>query len=275
MQCISPMSIQRPNGSGSRDRLTVPCGKCPSCLQNKRTGWAFRLSQELKEAKSAKFITLTYDEKNNSGSLSKIDVQLFLKRFRAVCKKVDQSYNLRYYLTGEYGSNTFRPHYHALIFNIPENDEIKLYEMINKSWQKGSSYIGQVTPASIMYVAKYLLKGSVTPDGCEEPFSLMSRKPGIGFQYVERMSDWHAEEQRTFVQSGSIKQSMPRYYKDKIFSKSDKEEISIKNQIKMDAEDNQRLYETFSKGIHPFETELLKKEDSMRKLEILTKKGKL
>ena len=146
-----------------------------------------------------------------------------------------------------------------LIFNIPVLSEIELYETINKAWKNGSSFIGDVTPASIMYVAKYLLKGSVTPDGCEEPFSLMSRRPGIGFQYVQRMADWHAEEQRTFVQSGSVKQTMPRYYKDKILSKSDKEEISIKNQVKMDEEDNQRLYETFAKGIHPFENELLKK----------------
>ena len=275
MQCISPMSVQRPNGRGSRDRITVPCGKCPSCLANKRASWAFRLKQELKDSKSAKFITLTYDDKHNTGSLSKIDVQLFLKRFRALCKKVDEGYQVRYYLTGEYGSNTFRPHYHMLVFNVPVYDEMKLYELINKSWKNGSSFIGDVTPASIMYVAKYLLKGSVTPDGCEEPFSLMSRRPGIGFQYVERMSDWHAEEQRTFVQSGSVKQTMPRYYKDKIFSKTDKEEISIKNQVKMDEEDNQRLYETFAKGIHPFENELLKKQDSIRKMEILTKKGKL
>ena len=275
MKCISVMSIQRPNGSGPRDRISVPCGKCPSCLANKRASWAFRLQQELKDSKSAKFVTLTYDEKNNTGSLSKNDVQLFLKRFRALCQKVDADYKVRYYLTGEYGSNTFRPHYHMLIFNIPVLSEIELYETINKAWKNGSSFIGDVTPASIMYVAKYLLKGSVTPDGCEEPFSLMSRRPGIGFQYVERMADWHAEEQRTFVQSGSVKQTMPRYYKDKIFSKSDKEEISIKNQVKMDEEDNQRLYETFAKGIHPFENELLKKQDSIRKMEILTKKGKL
>ena len=43
----------------------------------------------------------------------------------------------------------------------------------------------------------------------------------------------------------------------------------------MDEEDNQRLNETFAKGIHPFENELLKKQDSIRKMEILTKKGKL
>lgn len=272
MRCISVMSVPRPNGRGSTDRITVPCGKCPACLSNKRGSWAFRLQQELREAKTAKFITLTYDEKNNKGSLSKIDVQAFLKRFRQLCLKVDGLYQLRYYITGEYGSKTFRPHYHALLFNIPDVGQMKLYELINSSWKKGSSYIGDVCDASIMYVAKYLLKGSIIPEGCEEPFSLMSRKPGIGFNYVERMQDWHQDDQRFYaVKAGGEKVALPRYYKDKIFSKTDKEENFIKQQMEMNRIENEKIFNTFAKGENPFVNELLRKEDSERKLKNLRK----
>lgn len=284
------MSIPRPNGRGNTDRISIPCGKCPSCLQNKRASWGFRLSQELKNSETASFITLTYNDESNVGSLSKNDVTLFLKRLREASLKViekdhsiydpglkrKERVKLRYFLTGEYGSNTFRPHYHMILFNHPVLTEMELYELINKCWRNGSSHIGSVTEASIAYVAKYLLKGSVTPEGCEEPFSIMSRRPGIGFEYINRMQDWHQADQRFFVQKpDGVKQGIPRYYRDKIFSKTDKEEQSIKIQSEIDRIENEKLFNTFAKGENPFVNELLQKEDKTRKLKNVIKKGKL
>jgi hypothetical protein len=225
------------------------------------------------------------------GTLSKNDVKLFLKRLRQACIKMDIQDNpyaksglnkpkkskLRYFITGEYGSNTFRPHYHMLLFNHPLVSELDLYELINKTWKKGSSYIGKVTEASIAYVAKYLLKGSVTPVGCEAPFSLMSRKPGIGIEYVKRMYDWHQEdiERMYVVKPGGIKQALPRYYKDKIYSSNTKEKYAENQKLKMDEKFNDLLYDQLSKGENPFENELLRKQDLKRKLDIKIKKGKL
>lgn len=276
------MSIPRPNGRGNKDRINVPCGKCPACLQNKRTSWAFRLQQELKICESANFITLTYNEENNNGSLDKMEIQRFLKRLRNLCYKVDGYHyseldrlKLRYFLTGEYGSKTLRPHYHAIIFNLPIVSEMKLYEIIGKAWKKGSAYIGTVTPASIMYVAKYLLKGSVTPLDCEEPFSLMSRRPGIGYEYVNRMEDWHQADSRFYVMNNGFKQSMPRYYNNKIFSKSDREENTERMITVKDDLDKKRLSELLSKGINPAQQELIIKQDIERKIKNLSKKGEL
>lgn len=291
MQCISVMSIPRRNGRGNTDRVSVPCGKCPACLQNKRASWGFRLSQELKNSETASFITLTYADKKNTGSLSKIDVTLFLKRLRENCMKVvemDHSYyesglkrservKLRYFLTGEYGSNTNRPHYHMLLFNHPVLTEMELYELINRSWKNGFSYIGSVTEASIAYVAKYLLKGSVTPEGCEEPFSFMSKRPGIGVEYIERMQDWHHQdvERMYVVKPGGVKQGLPRYYKEKIYSENTKIKYAESQKLKMDQEDNERLYSDFAKGLDPFELELLRKNDLKRKLDVIIKKSKI
>ena len=59
------------------------------------------------------FVTLTYDEKHlpKDGSLCLEHVQLFLKRLR-----FGSAFPLRYFLCGEYGEKTSRPHYHICLF---------------------------------------------------------------------------------------------------------------------------------------------------------------
>lgn len=100
------------------------------------------------------FVTLTYNEQcmpvfsNGIPTLWKQDVQAFLKRLR---KKTDKK--LRYYLTGEYGSKTLRPHYHMILFNFP----LDQVEDITDAWGLGNVHLGDVTPASIHYTTKYVI----------------------------------------------------------------------------------------------------------------------
>jgi len=42
----------------------IPCGGCLNCLENRRAVWTFRIIQELDVAETARFVTLTYDEKH-------------------------------------------------------------------------------------------------------------------------------------------------------------------------------------------------------------------
>ena len=108
--CYSPMSIPRPNGRGSTDRITVPCNKCVACTSRLRQAWAFRLAQEAKTAETAFFITLTYAPEhlpvNEDGLpfVSKRDCQLFLKRLRRSLP----NRKIRYYLVSEYGTERRR-----------------------------------------------------------------------------------------------------------------------------------------------------------------------
>lgn len=62
----------------------VRCGKCPSCVLEKASDWACRLSHELVTSSSAAFVTLTYDKEHlpEDGSLVKKDVSDFMKRLR-------------------------------------------------------------------------------------------------------------------------------------------------------------------------------------------------
>lgn len=228
MLCISPLSIPRPNGSGQRDRITVPCGKCLPCLSNKRQDWVLRLKQELKVSKSAKFVTLTYEDKftpvNEDGilTLRKSDVQLYLKRLR----KVLPGEKIRYFVCGEYGPQTCRPHYHGLFFNMPV-DRVDLFDL---KWKKGFVKIGSVTDQSIQYVTKYVLTKSEFPENCEKPFLLMSTRKGIGCSYVvDSNINFHKDLLlNSMIELGGVHKRLPRYYRDKIFNDVEKERINEK-----------------------------------------------
>lgn len=112
--------------------LKIPCGKCQGCLIDKSRDWANRLLLEMQYHRSAYFVTLTYDEDHvprsyypdpetgeaqPSLTLSKRDFQLFMKRLRKRHVSL-----IRFFACGEYGPQTFRPHYHAIIFGLELSD---------------------------------------------------------------------------------------------------------------------------------------------------------
>lgn len=204
-----------------KEVLPVPCGKCAACMNRKRNEWSFRLEVELKHCTSAYFVTLTYEDDkvplNSLGlpSVYKRDCQLFLKRLR----KMLQDCKIRYYMVSEYGSKTFRPHYHAIMYNLPADKKLA-HDSILNSWSKGHVKVGSVTPQSIAYVTKYVITKEDLPDGLDPVFALMSRKPGLGYQYVDSHKDWHStpsQERMYAVKSGGVKVSLPRYYRKKLF----------------------------------------------------------
>lgn len=213
MQCFSPIYLPE-------TRLTVPCGRCAACLKRKQSAWSLRLNYEQKEHKYSYFITLTYsDECLPVNGVNKTDIQLFMKRLR---KKI----KCRYFLTSEYGSKTHRAHYHLILFT----DNSVSQEIIVNAWQNGNVQIGSVTPASINYVTKYALKKSFVPKGQNSCFSLQSRKPGIGYNYIKRMKSWHEEDlyRNYSVMPGGHKIALPRYLREKIYTKEEMEHQSAK-----------------------------------------------
>ena len=253
MICLSPESIKRPGGNDVRDRITVPCGKCANCLSNQRSDWTFRLNQELKNSSSAYFVTLTYSEENvpyigETSTLRKKDLQDFIKRLRRYHdmevekyqKLVNASYielnppQIRYYAIGEYGPETLRPHYHGLFFNVsPE-----VIQHIEKIWKLGFIKVGDVNTASIHYCTKYVINRKTECPGVEEQFSIMSRRPGIGYSYINNKSlRYHRQEQgqkfEVTTEDGRI-QRMPRYYKQFIFTKKELQGNAKKIETEMD-----------------------------------------
>lgn len=235
MICISPITIKDPRKKGSF--ISVPCGKCGACKHNRRTEWSFRLKEELMATGNAIFLTMTYAKAplTEAGipTLNKSDTQRFMKRLRKANGKLWKK-KIRYYMVGEYGTITQRPHYHAIVYNIHKD----LLPMIDQIWQHGHTVAAPVNEATIHYVTKYHVNYDRSVDekiGRAPEFATMSRNPGIGIGYVERAGSWNHDHGNVYVMNNGFAQRMPRYYKEKIFSEIEREAL---------AEEQQRALET-------------------------------
>lgn len=218
MQCLTPRYI-------AKQDMVVPCGSCSFCAATRRSDWATRLHYESLLHLDKKFITLTYANPHlhwdhGYPQLHKADVQKYLKRLRKTGAKV------RYYAVGEYGSRTQRPHYHLLVFGSVSD------MVLRESWPLGQVHIGTVTQASVNYCLGYMVnKPSMHLHRRVPCFSLMSRKPGLGANYLQpSMLEWHKSGRKNYTVVDGVKRHLPRYYKTKIFSKIDLVRIAVRDQ---------------------------------------------
>ena len=187
--------------------IPVPCGKCASCKCDYSRDWANRMILELQDHDEAMFLTLTYNDANLPYSdkgfptLVKRDVQLFFKRLR----KFLGDKKIRYYLAGEYGSKTHRPHYHAIIYGIGLSTFSDIVSRgtnnlgqpfftsptLEKIWGNGFVLFSSVTWRTCNYVARYVLKKQAEKEDCNgvclPPFNESSRKPGIGLARADEL----------------------------------------------------------------------------------------
>lgn len=227
MQCATPYQLKEPDSKGQAQ--IVPCGQCGACRHNRRVDWSFRLKEEMKNSETCYFLTLTYNNENlpqsdytNTGTLYKPDFQRFIKRLRKAQTKFTQQ-KIRYYGVGEYGTTTHRPHYHAIAFNI----NIHTLQLLPTLWKLGHIRADPINEARIHYITKYHVNfDKQARKGIKEPeFALMSRKPGIGHQYVERAKKWHNDNGNLYVVNNGYKQNLPRYLRNKIFTEDRLKEL--------------------------------------------------
>ena len=221
MNCINPKKLQP---KGHPETITVGCGKCLSCRIAKRKEWSTRLWHELSYHKDALFLTLTYSDDclPDNESLRLRDLQLYFKRLR----KVLGERRIKYFACGEYGNNTHRPHYHAIVYGLGLDRDDK--RIMRECWNycdwtvdsiKRKSF-GVVTPKSINYVAGYIhskLSGKMAIEqyentGREPVFRLISQ--GIGKQFALDNQE-QIRENMCITQFGS-KITIPRYYINKL-----------------------------------------------------------
>lgn len=229
MACDSPILVR------SRDRdVPVPCGRCPPCKKRRVDSWVFRLQQEEKVSATARFVTLTYDtahvpiSDNGFMTLRKSDFQDYMKRLRKLCPDS----RVRYFAVGEYGSNNKRPHFHAILFDVP-NDRMFFDAWALNGVNLGTIHVGQVTGDSIAYCMKYIDKPGGNPlfpgwrafvgrDDRVKEFSLMSKGLGKNFVTPAMKRYYKADISRVYcVKDGDYKIAMPRYYRDMIFDEDE------------------------------------------------------
>lgn len=219
--------------------IKVPCGKCPLCRDKKSREWECRAMCESQTSTSQPyFITLTYNDRCLPlNGVRKNSVQRFMKRLRVNCERyTGQKHNIRFFLCAEYGSKTQRPHYHALLWNMPIIQQNHILDLVEKSWsfavskkyydnvpndldayhmpiykfydeQKdvyrcryGYVYVSEITQGRVRYCMKYMRKQAETPKGKKDIFFLSSRRCGLGKQWL----DQHLDEYRANPQFTNI-----------------------------------------------------------------------
>ena len=129
--------------------------------------------------------------------LSKRDVQLFLKRFRKQFSKYGfkqtgsdtEQYKLRYYIVGEYGPHTERPHYHGFFFLDTLEQYTTAERLIHQTWKMCSKdCISIERVSSDVSVSHYISSYATTSNLLSRisqikqfrPFHLCSQNPIIG-----------------------------------------------------------------------------------------------
>lgn len=258
----------------------LPCGKCVECINRRISGWSFRLRKEGERSSSSFFITLTYDTKHvpitQKGymTLDRKDPTKWLKRLRKHIWKQGKQTKIKYYLCGEYGTETDRPHYHAIIFNVDLEDLIDInlariardnhetmldgkYQFECPTWGLGVITIGQTTEASIGYTLKYMCKDPKKPiprhqnDDRIPIFSNMSK--GLGDNYLNPQNiKWHKDDinNRYYIPIEDGKKiAMPRYYKQKMFTEWQRKKIAHHIKTTIDTEEAKKTSKDLKKDI--------------------------
>lgn len=208
MACYSPMNMLI-----KKKYQIIPCGKCIGCRLEKRRQWAVRATLEAKMHVENIFATLTYRDDaleiwNVHPTLVEEHLTKFWKRLRQELIRHPEKFTkdsedeLRYLASGEYGDESNRPHYHALIFGLDFKDkkidrqtgDNYLYhsDYLDSIWTHGYCTIGSVSYSSASYVAKYAMKNDShhkeiwNEIGVEPQFCRMSRRPALGLKWLEK-----------------------------------------------------------------------------------------
>lgn len=221
-------------------QVTAACGKCFECRQQKARAWLVRMQEEFRQNPNAIFVTLTINEewyvkiKENLESkeyntLSKYAIRHFLERIR---KKTGKS--VKHWFTNELGhNNTERLHFHGIIWG----DRRIMSELVKEKWLYGFVFIGQyVGDRTIRYITKYMTKeDQLHPDFQPKVFC----SAGIGRGYENTLSAQNnkfqgAETKETYRLPNGSKINLPVYYRNKLFTEEQREQLFLYKIIKGD-----------------------------------------
>lgn len=175
--------------------------------------WTLRCTHEHQKHQSAIWSTLTYETGELPWTLQKPHLSGFIKRLR---KALAPNRGIRYYISGEYGEQRKRPHYHAILYGAAETDR----HLIEQKWGHGHAYTVPLTPDRIAYTTGYCEKKNryrhkslrcdpETGELWQPEFRLMSLRPGIGAHVKQWPESW-----RLYAIKDGHKMAVPRFYHD-------------------------------------------------------------
>lgn len=279
----------------------IPCRKCYGCREDSAKMWTDRLLIEYQNHEQSWFLTLTYDDQHlpysqavdkygvmyDDPTLRKKDLQDFFKRLRSyydskAFQSVHGKRHLMYYAAGEYGFETKRPHYHAIVFDLflddlqewKRRDGFIYYssKILEDIWSNGFVSVAKVNRETCAYTCRYVMKKAMGDEkevylskGLEPEFQLMSKRPAIARTfYDENVS---GKQDRFYVNKihyltgpdqEPISFNIPRYF-DLLTEKENSDIIlSVKEKRKKVGRAAQKLKELQSSK--PYEEILLAEE---------------
>lgn len=245
----------------SDSRINIPCRKCLGCNQATAREWSVRCFHEAQlhtqnwrdeetrvttKIPNSSVLTLTYNDAHlpKYGALRHDDIQRFLKRLR-------KNKSVRYFMCGEYGGKTARPHYHLIIYGESFPDRYteqtrdgqtnQMSHTLDKLWSQptcpgepstniGRATVDDFTFAGAGYVAGYIAKksnvyqsgplvdlvqistGEVTTVPMAPEYRKMSTAPGIGADWIVKRENLSFVYDADCVRISAFRFNPPRYY---------------------------------------------------------------
>lgn len=269
-----PLKIENPRGFfdvyNFVKEYSVPCGKCVGCQKDRAKVWSMRLMAEYKTSINAYFITLTYDEEHlpKNNQVNKKELQKFFKSLKDFYRYNFNYFGIRYFAVGEYGSNSWRPHYHFIVYNIPlDSTDFELFNIkvpkndflfrlrereqsssgvlfeslfLRKLWNKGINRIGRVSIESCSYVARYCNKKINRDIDIKKALESINFQPEFMICSKNLGKNWYLQNTENLL-NNNLKMTfqgkivgVPRYFKEYCLTNEEKErakKIVDKNSI--------------------------------------------
>lgn len=206
--------------------VSIPCGKCWACLKTKSLDVTVRAVAESRMHDFSSFITLTVDDEHLPSvfphGLDHRPWQLFAKRLR---KSIG---SFSFLMCGEYGSQTLRPHYHAILFGPKFVDDYVRDDysycpsrLLQSAWPYGNVVVSDANDNRMAYVSGYTLKDFqlgrdkefFSSRGLGLPYVKWSRRPALGLRWFQNFSsDLIRDDGLSFLLNGKCFHFSGRYF---------------------------------------------------------------
>lgn len=256
MACDSPLTIKYkepiPDENGGFIwSFPADCGKCLKCLIKRKAQWSFRMVEEQRMSFSSYFVTLTYEDKylpwgDGKSSVNINDHKEFISKLKESEKpknlalrpgisaeelkrannNIKETGRLKYYGVSEYGDLKGRIHWHYILFNVRDIDNIINAWTVTLRDSEGNKYNGspkgkvqidECNVNTIDYVLKYMVKdhsGQEYETRSKER-SFMSKGLGIGYVNDEFIDYINRVDGNTVMNQRGREIPLPRYYRKK------------------------------------------------------------
>ena len=188
--------------------LQVGCKTCWQCRKRKIADYVGRSIAEARMSNKTYAVTLTYGDDNLEEHQLVHAVTLVYKDVQDFLKKLRKKYQVRYIVTGEYGSAKGRAHWHIILFFKNKFPDVQKNKRVDwKYWDKGFVYFQEPDWKGFEYCLKYVLKDQTSRQS--DSHLAMSKKPPLGHEFFQQLAKQYVEQalvpQTYFYKFGDVR----------------------------------------------------------------------